>query len=115
MNLQDLTEDERVALVALVVLLIDADNARSSAEMQEFSEIAAEMGRAAFEAALGEVTRRGLDRDGVLDLARGVTRRDAQEIAHTILVDMAATDFVSDDERELIHEVAAIWGIQTRV
>ena len=115
MNLQDLNEDERVTLLGLVVLMIDADNSRSTAEMTEFREIAAEMGRKEFDDAFRMVTSKGLGRDEILERAHQVDRKDAREIMHTVLVDLAATDFVSDDERELIRQVAAIWGIQTRV
>jgi uncharacterized tellurite resistance protein B-like protein len=115
MDLQDLTDDERVALVGLVVLMIDADNNRSTAEMQEFREIAAEMGRRQFDAAFRAATARGLTKDDVGTLAGEVERDDARQLMHTILVDLAATDFVSEDERDIIRVVATAWGISSRI
>lgn len=116
MELQDLNEEERVALAALVVQVIGADRGKSPEEMQEFREIGDEMGKAAFDQAFKEALRRGAnERSVALELATAVERPKVRELIHTVLVDLAAADFVSEDERELIRTVAASWGINTRV
>lgn len=121
MELQDLNEDERVALAGLIVQMIDglaegSAGSRSPEEMQEFLEIAEEMGRADFDAAIAEARKRGAgDRKVALALAAAVERPQVRELVHTVLVDLAASDFLSDEERELIRTVAGMWGISTRV
>ena len=51
MNLEELDDDERTALVGLVLMIVDADDAKSEAEMAEFRAIAAELGRREFDEA----------------------------------------------------------------
>lgn len=116
MELQDLTPEERVGLAALVVQMLDADNDLSPEEMQEYREIADEMGPAEFQAAYQEATTRGAtERAVALELAGAIERPAVRELVHTILVDLAAADFVAEEERELIRTVAKMWGINTRV
>lgn len=115
MELADLETDEQVALLSLIVQMIGADEGRSPEEMQEFREIADEMGRKAFDDALQLALKQGATRDDALALAGRVERPAAREIMHTVLVDLAAADFIADEERELIRAVAGLWGIATRV
>lgn len=116
MELRDLNKDERLALLGLIVQMIGADSGRSPEEMQEFREIADEMGRQAFDDAFRAAVAAGCNnRDTALTLARKVERPDAQQILHTVLVDLAQADFLSEEERDLIRTVARIWGVQTRI
>lgn len=115
MDLAELNEEERVALVALIVQMVGADSGRSPEEMAEFRAIAEEMGRRAFDDALGAALRVA-GREQAIELARGTfVRPEVRELVHTVLVDLASADFVSDEERGLIREVAAAIGVQTRL
>jgi hypothetical protein len=51
MNLDELEADERIALVALVLAMVDADTAKTDEEMKEFRAIAADVGRREFDEA----------------------------------------------------------------
>lgn len=116
MELAELNEDERVALVALIVQMVGADSGRSPEEMEEFRAIADEMGRREFDDALRLALARVSSREQAIELARGAFDRPAsRELVHTVLVDLASADFVSDEERALIREVAAALGVQTRL
>jgi uncharacterized tellurite resistance protein B-like protein len=116
MNLSDLTDDEKVALVGLIKHMVGADSDRSPEEMEEFRAIADEMGRREFDKAF----QKAMQDLGTIEMALefatvAVSREDAKELMHTVLVDLASADYVSEREREMIRRVADIWGIQTRI
>ena len=115
MDLSELTADEKLAVVALIVQMVGADHGRSPEEMAEFRAIADEMGKASFDEALRYVFSAERTREGALQLAKEkVTRKEAQQLAHTVLVDLAAADEVSADEKALIDDVVKLWGLTTR-
>lgn len=115
MNLTDLTPEERVAFLALVVQMVGADGERSDEEMAEFREIAEEMGQAEFDVAMEEVNEIAGTRAEALTYAKSaLTRAGARDIVYTILVDLAGVDYVSDEEKLLLKDVATAIGVQTR-
>jgi uncharacterized tellurite resistance protein B-like protein len=115
MNLTDLTHEERVALVALVVQMVGADGHRTDEEMAEFREIADEMGKRDFDEAMREVQiLAGTRAEAIAYAKSALTRPGARDIVYTILVDLAGADYVSDEEKALIRDVATALGVQTR-
>jgi uncharacterized tellurite resistance protein B-like protein len=115
MTLADLTADERTALLALIVQMIGADQGRSTEEMEEFRAIAEEMGRREFDEAFRGATKVG-NREAAIALAKtALARPEARNLAHTVLVDLASADSISEDERKLIREVASALDVQTRL
>lgn len=112
MNLSDLEPDERVALVGLVLAIVDADNSKSDAEMEEFRAIAAELGRREFDEAFRTCKSQLHNLDEVMEVAVKVERPGAREIIHTVLVDLAAADFISEEEQAIITRVAVLWDLK---
>lgn len=113
MNLADLDDTERLALVALAHAMAAADGEHSEEEMSEFRELAHEIGHDGFEAALAAARARFPTRDAAIAFAEtAVTRRGAREIIHTVLVDLAGADGISADERSLIDHVRTMWGLR---
>lgn len=114
MNLDELQPEERIALVGLVLAIVDADEAKSDQEMVEFRAIAAEIGRRDFDEAFRHAKSRFPDFESALAYAASVVeRKGAQEIIHTVLVDLAAADFIAPAEQAQLDAVAAAWGIKT--
>lgn len=114
MNLDELEADERIALVGLVLAMVDADTTKSDEEMREFREIAAELGRREFDEAFRVAKAKFHNFDDALAFAKAnVARPDAREILFTVLVDLAAADFIAPEEQALIDATAAAFGIRT--
>lgn len=111
MNLTELTPDEKICLVGLVVQMIREDGQISPEEQAEFDELSAEMGPAAFEEALTASRARFTGRDAVLAHAATVFRAEARQIIHTVLVDMASTDGISESEETLLRAVGQLWNM----
>jgi hypothetical protein len=114
MNLLDLDDEERVALVALVLQLMRADGVTTADELEELAALGAEMGPKVFDAAYIRARDDYGTRETALAFAQAhVHRPGAQELIHTVLFDMAASDGVSDEERALVATVRAMWQIVT--
>ena len=114
MNLSELNEEERVALVGLVLQLVRADGVTTDDELEELRALGVEMGPRAFDEAYLKARDELVSRESALDYARRhVKRRSTQEAIHTVICDMAAADGVSDEERALIGFVRAMWEIHT--
>jgi uncharacterized tellurite resistance protein B-like protein len=114
MNLVDLTDDEQVALVALVVQLMRSDGETSEDELTELSSLGAEMGLKRFDAAYVRAREALGTREAALAFAQShVQRPAARELIHTVLYDMAAADGVDEEERALVSTVRAMWEIVT--
>lgn len=113
MNLVDLDDTERLALVALVQAMVAADGEQTENEMSEFREIAHEIGRVAFDDAFAAARQRFPTRDAAVTFAEtAVTRSGAREIIHTVLVDLAGADGISADEQAIIDRVRAMWALR---
>ncbi len=114
MNLSDLTDDERVALLGLVLQLVRADGVASEDELEELRALGVEMGPKAFDAAYLRARDMLETREATLEFARDhVLRPDARELLYTALFDMAAVDEVSPFERPLLDAVRSMWEIAT--
>lgn len=114
MNLDELEADERIALVGLVLAMVDADTTKTDEEMAEFRAIAADVGRREFDEAFRVAKAKFHSFDEAMAFAKAsVKRADAREIIYTVLVDLAAADFVAPEEQQLIDAVAAGFGIRT--
>lgn len=114
MNLSELDENERVALVGLVLQLVRADGVTTDDELEELRALGVEMGPRLFDDAYRTARDELVTREAALAFARQhVTRTDAQEVIHTVMCDMAATDGIADEERALLGFVRAMWEIRT--
>lgn len=111
MNLPDLEDDERTALLGLITTLVGLHHGQSPAEMEEFRAIAQEMGRHAFDVAFHQARLHLPDADSaVAYAAEHVNRPDARDLLLTVLTDLAQADGISDAEHALITRIRAAWG-----
>ena len=115
MELADLSVEGRVALAGLVRLMVSADHSRSDAEMAEFRAIAEEMGKSAFDGAFQEALTVCATEEATLEFAKRVPDADSRQLILTVLVDLAAADGITNEERELVRAVAAGWDLPVRV
>jgi len=114
MNLTDLNEDERLALIGLVAQMVSADGEMSEEEMAELGHLGAEMGQSAFAAAFEAQKSQFSSLDDAIDFAATIENPEAREMIHTCLVDMAQSDGLVEEEASLIRRVAMMWGIESR-
>ncbi len=114
MNLSDLQEQERVALVALVVQLMRLDGVSSDDELDELRALGVEMGPRAFDHAYTRAREDVASQAAAIDYARAAVQRpEARELVYTVLADMASADGLDDAERGFLAAVRELWSIVT--
>ena len=96
MNVDELSEVEREALVAAVYLLVNADGRIDASERREIDALADELGDPALSDRIRDAgdTVRGLD--DLTARVRRVERPNAREMIRTVLFDLANADGARD-------------------
>jgi hypothetical protein len=114
MELNELTAEERVALVALLELVIESNARVSEGEADRLDAVVAAIGEDAYRRAATEVDRRFHDEQDVRAFVPAVTRQAARELIYGTLFEAAITDAVDSHESDLLAWLAEAWRIESR-
>ncbi len=113
MKITALNETERVALMGLLKLIIQADEKMSSEEVAELNKMAAEMGTAKWEAAKAAAMTRFKDKNAIREfLESSVERAAARELLLSLARQMAGADDTDQMEESVIRWLIRIWNIR---
>jgi hypothetical protein len=115
MELEDLTRDERVALVALLEIVVDSATTLTEGEVDQVREIVAEVGEEAYQDAVAEVDRRLRDEDALKQFLTTITRQDARERIYEAVLEAALPDSLNRRESSLLEWLATEWRVSVRV
>jgi len=114
MELSDLDHDERLALVALIELLVGSDAEVSDDEEAEIQRVAAAFGDEAYRALANEADERFVDEDALRSFLAGIRRQEARELIYGTALAAALPDAVDDRESALLDWLATTWGVTVR-
>jgi len=113
MELADLNEDERVALVALLDKVVVVDRDLTDCEEGELADVVEALGKDAFRRAVEAV--RNLESDADLEaLLESITRQSAREIIYGTVMEVAMADTVLQSEASLLEWLGSKWGIEIK-
>ena len=115
LELRDLTDDERLALVALLARVVEADSYVTDSEATHVHAVIAAVGEKAYEAAADEADRRFASHEELRRFLGTITRVEARELIYETLLEAALADTPMKAEREFLDWVASAWNIQTRI
>lgn len=115
MELKDLNQDERVALVALIEMMVQSDTRVSDNEAVRVALDAAELGPAAYRAAVEELDRRFPDESDLRAFLTTITRQEARELIYATALDAALADTPDVAEVKVLDWLAGLWKISTRI
>lgn len=115
MELNQLTPDEQVALVALLELIVESNARVSEEEADRLGTVIDAIGEDAYRRAAEEVDRRFADEDAVRAFVPEITRQDARDLIYGTLFEAAITDTVDSHESELLDWLAGVWHIDTQL
>jgi uncharacterized tellurite resistance protein B-like protein len=115
LELKDLTDDERLALVALLERVVEADSYVTESEATHVHAVIDAIGDEAYEAAADEVDRRFQSHEELRRFLDTITRTEARELIYETLIEAALADAPVKAEREFLDWVAGAWNIQTRI
>ena len=111
MKASDLTETERLALMALLKLAISADEQLSEGESKVLLRIADEMGRGAFKAVREQAQGTLKTFDDLKRAVAAVHRPEARRMLYQCALDAAQADALVAKERERLNWVAQQWDL----
>ena len=111
MELNELTHDEKLALVALVEVVVASDTEVSENEQDRIADLAAAFGEDAYRALVDEADERFADEEALKSFLTGITREDARELIYGTVLESALPDVIDTHESSLLGWLATAWGI----
>lgn len=115
LELKDLTEDERVVLVALLARVVEADSYVTDPEATKVRAIVAALGKDAYQAAIEDADSRFASHEELRRFLPTIKRQEARELIYETLLEAALADVRVRPEREILEWVTDIWNIKTRI
>lgn len=115
MELKDLTEDERIALVALLELVTEADAVITDEEVTAIETVVEGIGEEAYDQAADLVDERFEDEEQLRAFLPTITRRPAQNLIYGTVLEAAMVNSVDRREGELLDWLAETWEIEERI
>ena len=112
MELSQLDQDERVALVALIEYVVEADTNVSEGEIEEIAEVVEALGREEYQALADEVADRFADEQELRDFLVTVRRQEARELIYGTVLETATRDTIGEREGELLEWLAKTWNVR---
>jgi hypothetical protein len=117
MELEDLNQDERTALVGLMKLAVMSDGSVSEDELEYVEELVDAFGEEAYQSTLDAFEARFSDADGFKKFLRtiGTGRQDARELIFGTVLEAAGTEAIEGGEAELLDWLAKTWDIKIEI
>jgi hypothetical protein len=115
MELGDLNQDERLALVALIEATAQADRKVSDEEEGVLGEVVEALGTEAYQAAVDKADHRFRGEDDLKAFLKGITRPEAREIIYGTVLELAMSDVVTGHEPALLSWLAETWDLESRL
>jgi hypothetical protein len=114
-ELSDLREDERLALVALMEVAIVADGSVSDEESEEIGTLIDAFGESEYRRLVDEVSRRFESQDELMAFLETIQRPEARELIYASFLQEAAGEALRGRESELVDWLAETWKIEVRI
>jgi len=111
MELRDLNHDERLALVALMMLVVESDHRVADGEITEVDNVVETFGRDGYDALVTEVDERFPTEDELREFLPSIVRQDARELIFGSALDTAIEDTVDVWESSLFDWLAKLWNV----
>jgi hypothetical protein len=111
MELRDLNHDERLALVALLELVLESDRTIVDGEVAEIDRVIDALGRDEYQQLVTEVDRRFPTEVELKAFLPTIVRQDARELIYGTALDTAIEDAVDVFESQLLDWLAKLWNI----
>ncbi len=114
MELNELNDNERLALLALLQRVVAADGKVSDGERDEIAELVDAFGEEGYRKAFDEAGRRFGDEASLKAFLTKIDRPDARELIVGVLLEAAIPGAVEGHESALLDWLSTTWGIETK-
>jgi hypothetical protein len=114
MEFNELGREERVALVALIELVVESDATVSDDEVEQVQAIIDQIGEDAYREAAEEIDKRFRDEDDLKAFLSTIARPEARELIYGAALEAAIPDAIDSHESALLDWLAKEWNITVR-
>jgi uncharacterized tellurite resistance protein B-like protein len=114
-NLDGLTSNEKLALIALLKRFVSEDGEVSEDEVDAIGSVAAALGDEEYRRLVDEADKRLRGDEELRAFLDSITRQDARETIYGIVFEAAAGQALQGLEPEMLDQLADAWGIQVKV
>jgi hypothetical protein len=117
MELADLNQDERTALVGLMKLTVMSDGSVSEEELEYVEDLVDAFGEDGYQSTLDAFEKRFSDADGFKRFLKtvGAGRQDARELIFGTVLETAGTEAIEGGEAELLDWLGKTWDIKIEI
>jgi hypothetical protein len=112
MELRELNHDERLALVALLELVLESDRNPVDGEVAEVDRVIEALGRDEYQRLVKEVDRRFPTEEELQAFLPSIVRQDARELIYGTALDTAIEDAVDVWESQMLDWLAKLWNVR---
>ena len=114
MELSELNEDERIALVTLLELVVASDGDVTREELSQIKHVIHGLGETAYRRAVAEADRRFTGDDAARAFLLTIERRGARELIYETALEAAIANSVGSKESEILTWLAEEWKLPVR-
>jgi hypothetical protein len=115
MELSDLNREERIALAALLELVIQSNAAVSDDEVTEVQHVVDALGDVAYAEAADAAAERFRDEADLKAFLPSITRQEARELIYGAVLETALPDAMGAHESAILNWLGKAWNIAVRV
>ena len=115
MELTDLDQNERLALVALIEATVQADHGVSEQEEEVLADVIDALGEGAYREAVEASDQRFKTEADLKAFLQGIKREEARGLIYGTLLDLAMSDVVTGAESPLLAWLASTWNVEAAI
>jgi hypothetical protein len=115
LELKDLTEDETLALVALVQAVAEADTYVTDPEAQNLRGIIRAVGEKKYQAASDEADEKFQDVEDLKAFLKTIDRQEARELIYASALDLSLSDTRVGPEKEVLAWLSRNWNVKVEL
>ena len=114
MTLNDLNEDERIALVGLIELVVGMTGDVSDEELERIESVSGELGDDLYRQAAELVDERFHDEEQFRKFLGTIQRPEARELIYETALEASIPDAIGPRESEVLDWLARAWDLSVR-
>jgi hypothetical protein len=115
MELSDLNQDERTAIVGLMQMVVFSNSDVSEEEMEHVGELVDAFGEDGYQTTLDAFEKRFPDVESFRSFLRTIVRQDARDLIFGTVLEAAGAEAVEDREAEILDWLAKTWNVTVEI
>ncbi len=115
MELGDLNQDERTALVGLMKLVVMSDEEVSEDELEHIEVLVSAFGEEGYQRTLDAFEKRFQDEKSFRAFLKGIGRQDARDLIFGTILESAGEGALDRAETDLLDWLSQAWNIKIEI